>query len=190
MPPGLWARAGAARLNTAASPIKVAVKRDGRMTAGWGHLTVWSPPGWRVKGEGAAQRHALALLLGVCWLAAPVQAADLEACWNLLDQRNALAEQAMKAEIALVRSVRERICPVLSQQADGANANDRNEPTIDYQSLIDCRHKAEAQLQRSQRVLYVNRQQFRFYTAAGAELARQADGLAREWRDRECPQLR
>ena len=59
------------------------------------------------------------------------------------------AEQAMKAEIALVRSVRERICPVLSQQADGANANDRNEPTIDYQALIVCRYKAEEQLLRS-----------------------------------------
>ena len=117
-------------------------------------------------------------------------AAELEACRNLLDQRNALAEQAMKAEIALVRTTRERICPVLSQQADGANANDRNELTIDYQALIECRHKAEEQLLRSRRVLYVNRQQFRFYTAAGAKLARQADGLAQELRDRECPYLR
>jgi hypothetical protein len=107
-----------------------------------------------------------------------------------LDQRNALAEQAMKAEIALVRSVRERICPVLSQQADGANANDRNEPTIDYQALIVCRYKAEEQLLRSRRVLYVNRQRFRFYTAAGAKLAQQADGLDQELRDQECPQLR
>jgi hypothetical protein len=114
-------------------------------------------------------------------------AAEVEACRNLLDQRNALAEQAMKAEIALVRTIRERICPVLSQQADGANAIDRNELTIDYQSLLDCRHKAEEQLLRSQRVIYVNRQLFRFYTAAGAKLARQADGLAQELRERECP---
>ena len=135
-------------------------------------------------------RHVLTLSLACCWLTAPVLAAELEACRNLLDQRNALAEQAMKAEIALVRSVRERICPVLSQQADGANANDRNEPTIDYQALIVCRHKAEEQLLRSRRVLYVNRQRFRFYTAAGAKLAQQADGLDQELRDQECPQLR
>ena len=122
-----------------------------------------------------------------CWLAAPVVEAELEPCQSLLDQRNALAEQAMKAEIALVRTIRERICPVLSQQADGANAIDRNELTIDYQSLLDCRHKAEEQLLRSQRVIYVNRQLFRFYTAAGAKLARQADGLAQELRERECP---
>lgn len=135
-------------------------------------------------------RHVLTLSLACCWLAAPAMAAESEACQNLLDQRNALAEQALKAEIALVRTIRERICPVLSQQADGANANDRNELTIDYQALLDCRHKAEEQLLRGQRVLYVNRQQFRFYTAAGAKMARQADGLDQELRDRECPQLR
>jgi len=88
-------------------------------------------------------RHVLTLSLACCWLASPVLAAELEACRNLLDQRNALAEQAMKAEIALVRTIRERICPLLSQQADGANANDRNELTIDYQALIECRDKAE-----------------------------------------------
>ena len=135
-------------------------------------------------------RYFLTLLLSCWWLAAPAMAAELEACRNLLDQRNALAEQAMKAEIALVRTIRERICPVLSQQADGANANGRNELTIDYQALIECRHKTEEQLLRSQRVLYINRLQFRFYTAAGAKLARQADGLMQPLRDRECPQLR
>ncbi len=135
-------------------------------------------------------RPVLTLSLTWWWLAAPAMAAEGEACRNLLDQRHALAEQAMKAEIALVRTIRERICPVLSQQADGANANDRNGQAIDYQALIDCRHKAEEQLLRSQRVLYVNRQQFRFYTAAGAKLARQADGLAQELRDGECSQLR
>jgi len=135
-------------------------------------------------------RHVLTLLLTCLWLAAPAMAAESEACQKLLDQRNALAEQALKAEIALVRTIRERICPVLSQQADGANANDRNEPTIDYQALLNCRHKAEEQLLRSQRVLYVNHQQFRFYTAAGAKLARQADGLDQELRDWECPYLR
>ena len=135
-------------------------------------------------------RHVLTLSLACCWLTAPVMAAEVEACRNLLEQRNALAEQAMKAEIALVRTIRERICPVLSQQADGANANGRNELTIDYQALIECRHKTEEQLLRSQRVLYINRQQFRFYTAAGAKLARQADGLMQPLRDRECPQLR
>ncbi len=135
-------------------------------------------------------RHVLTLSLAFWWLAAPAMAADMEVCRNLLEQRHALAEQAMKAEIALVRTTRERICPVLSQQADGANANDRNETTIDYQALIECRHKAEEQLLRSRRVLYVNIQQFRFYTAAGAKLARQADGLMQPLRDQECPQLR
>jgi hypothetical protein len=134
-------------------------------------------------------RHVLTLSLA-CLLAAPAMAADREACRNLLDQRNALAEQAIKAEIALVRTIRERICPVLSKQADRANANDRSELTIDYQALLDCRHKAEEQLLRSRRVLYVNRQRFRFYTAAGAKLARQADGLDQELRNQECPQLR
>jgi hypothetical protein len=134
-------------------------------------------------------RHILILSLTWWWLAASAMAAESEACRNLLERRNALAEQAMKAEIALVRTIRERICPVLSQQADGANAHDRNEQAIDYQALIDCRHKAEEQLLRSQRVLYVNRQQFRFYTAAGAKLARQADGLAKELQDGECSQL-
>ncbi|MCP9782191.1 hypothetical protein KBY83_02500 [Cyanobium sp. WKJ7-Wakatipu] len=135
-------------------------------------------------------RHFLSLTLACCWLVAPGMAAELEACRILLDQRNTLAEQAMKAEIALVRTIRERICPVLSQQVDGANANDRNELTIDYQALLDCRHKAEEQLLRSQRVLYVNRQRFKFYTTAGAKLARQADELMQPLRDRECPQLR
>ena len=74
----------------------------------------------------AFMRHVLTFSLACCWLVAPAMAAELEACRNLLDQRNALAEQAMKAEIALVRTIRERICPVLSQQADGANANGRN----------------------------------------------------------------
>jgi hypothetical protein len=135
-------------------------------------------------------RQVLTLSLACCWLAVPAMAAESEACRNLLDQRNALAEQAMKAEIALVRTIRERICPVLSQQADGANANDHNETTIDYQALIECRRKAEEQLLRSRRVFYVNIQQFRFYTAAGAKLARQADGLMQQMQDQECPQLR
>jgi hypothetical protein len=135
-------------------------------------------------------RHVLTLSLACGSLAAPVMAAEVEACRNLLEQRKALAEQAMKAEIALVRTTRERICPVLSQQADRANANDPNELTIDYQALIECRHKAEELLLRSRRVLYVNRQRFRFYTAAGAKLSRQADGLVETLRDRECPQLR
>ncbi|MCP9828987.1 hypothetical protein KBY86_02275 [Synechococcus sp. Lug-A] len=135
-------------------------------------------------------RHVLTLLLSCCWLAAPALAADMEACRNLLEQRDALAEQAMKAEIALVRTIRERICLVLSQQADGANANDRNVRTIDYQALLDCRHKSEVQLLRNQQVLYVNRQQLRFYLAAGAKLARQADGLMQQMHNQECPKLR
>ena len=64
-------------------------------------------------------RHVLTLSLAFWWLAAPAMAADMEACRNLLEQRNALAEQAMKAEIALVRTTRERICPVLSQRPMG-----------------------------------------------------------------------
>jgi hypothetical protein len=70
------------------------------------------------------------------------------------------------------------------------NSTKGAELTIDYQALIECRHKTEEQLLRSQRVLYINRQQFRFYTAAGAKLAWQADGLMQPLRDRECPQLR
>ena len=37
----------------------------------------------------------------------------------------------MKAQIALESTTHIQICPVLSQQADWANANDRNKLTID-----------------------------------------------------------
>jgi len=42
-----------------------------------------------------------------------------------------MAEQAMKAQIALDGTTHIRICSVLSQLADRANANDRNKLTID-----------------------------------------------------------
>ena len=82
--------------------------------------------------------HVLPLWLTCGSLAAPAMAAKLEVGRNLLDQSNALAVRVMKAEIALVRTIRKRICPVLSQKADRGKASDRNKLTIDYQALLTC----------------------------------------------------
>ncbi len=110
-------------------------------------------------------------------------AGNLEDCRQLRQQRDDLATRSMQAEIVLVQELRDRICPALRRQADAANAthpqaNPTGEP-IDYQALLQCRRRAEQLLERTRSVLYRNRQGFTFYTAEGAELARQADAVAR-----------
>jgi len=125
--------------------------------------------------------------LAVLVATSPALAAEAEACWQLRDRRNALGEAAMKVELVLVRRMRERTCPALHQQAEAANANDRVFAPIDYQALGACRRKAEAQLEATYRPLYRNRLQFTYYTPGGAELARQADGVARQMARQGCP---
>lgn len=133
---------------------------------------------WRIK-RGVQRRPLLAvgLLAGV--LVTPALAGNLEDCRQLRQQRDGLATQSMQAEIALVQELRDRLCPVLRRQADAANAltKELGEP-IDYQALLRCRRRAEQLLERTRPVLYRNRQGFSFYTASGAELARQADVVA------------
>jgi len=131
--------------------------------------------------------HGLPTLLALVVATTPALAAAPEACWQLRDRRNALGEAAMKQELVLVRRMRERTCPALHEQAEAANANDRVFAPIDYQALGACRRKAEAQLEATHRALYRNRLQFTYYTPGGAELARQADGIARQMAQQGCP---
>lgn len=149
----------------------------------------------------APPRSLLWLLLGAC-LAGPVLAADLETCRPLREQRNALAEAAMREEIALARTMRERVCPALSRRAEAANANASastnsgsapdpagapDAPPIDYAALLRCREQAERLLEQEHRLLYRNRLGFTYYTATGASLARQADAVARRMEAEGCP---
>jgi hypothetical protein len=102
-------------------------------------------------------------------------------CWSLQEQRDRLAGQAMAAEVALVHSQRERLCPQLEAlaTADGS-ARDPNagSPTqLNYGAYIRCREQAEVELLQSRPVLYKNRSGFPYLTAEGARLAGQVDGL-------------
>lgn len=130
---------------------------------------------------------SLSTLLAAVVMTTPALAAEAEACWQLRDRRNALGEAAMKQELVLVRRMRERVCPALHEQAEAANANDRVFAPIDYQALAACRRQAEAKLEATHRPLYRNRLQFTYYTEGGAELARQADGVARQMAQQGCP---
>jgi hypothetical protein len=132
-------------------------------------------------------------------LGAPCLAADAASCRALRERRDSLGERAMQEEIALVKKMRERTCPALNRAAEAANANagagatagafgtEQNFAPIDYGALIDCRRRAEAQLERTHPMLYRNRLQFTFFTAAGADLARQADAVARQMGESGCP---
>ncbi|WP_216904391.1 hypothetical protein [Synechococcus sp. CCY 9618] len=119
----------------------------------------------------------LAALLGVL-LVDPALAGSLEQCRGLRERRDALAAEAMTAEIALVQELRGRLCPVLRRQADGANANDQLFAPIDYEALRRCRRQAEQLVERTRPVRHRNRLGFTFYTAVGAGLAEQADAVA------------
>lgn len=137
-------------------------------------------------------RWLLWLVLALAPQAGP--AADAERCGALLDRRNALAEQAMAAEIHLASTVRDRLCPALNRRADAANANpesaaaaDLQQEPFDFGGYVECRHRAEAELARSRAVLYRNQLGFPFYTQAGADLARQSDRLVQERIRSGCP---
>ncbi|MCP9851241.1 hypothetical protein [Cyanobium sp. Morenito 9A2] len=117
----------------------------------------------------------------------PAWAEAQEQCQQRLDQRDAFLSQALQAEITLAKRIRERLCPALSRQAEAANAADKAYAPLDYQALMDCRHRAEAQLHRRQSVLYRDRFGLVYYTPQGAELAAQADGLTLALRQQGCP---
>ncbi|WP_254940106.1 hypothetical protein [Cyanobium sp. Morenito 9A2] len=89
--------------------------------------------------------------------------------------------------IALVRQVGERLCPGLSRQAVVANAADNTYTPLDLQALIDGRHRAEAELQHSQPVLYRDRFALEFFTPRGEALAAQADAISLTLRHQGCP---
>lgn len=127
------------------------------------------------------------VLLAPLTLALAAQAAPSAECRPWRERREALAGQAMAAEIALVRRLRQRLCPKEEEQAAGANADERRYGVIDYSALIACRQQAETELKRDWPVLYRNRRGFVFYTSQGAALARQADGVEQQGRDRGCP---
>lgn len=129
---------------------------------------------------GALLATALLALGGVA-LAAP---ASLCRPWR--EERDSLAQQAMAAEIVLVQQTRQRLCPQLERQASAANADQRDYGPIDYQALIDCRHRAEAALRHTRSVLYRNDRGFLFYTAEGALLARRSDAVHLAGRMRGC----
>ena len=126
-------------------------------------------------------------------LASPALALEVSRCRALREQREALASEAMGAELILVRQVRERICGQLTRQADRANANERppavsgGEPATDYQALIHCRQQSEQVLKDSQPLRYRNRLGFTFYTPSGASLARRADEVQRSLLAEACP---
>ncbi len=106
------------------------------------------------------------------------------ACRALQEQRDQLATRAMQAEIALVQTIRRRLCPREEALAEQANAIDKAPADsalvapLDIGAYIRCREQAERLLGRTRPVLYRNQQKFLFYTAEGARLARAADDLA------------
>lgn len=108
-----------------------------------------------------------------------VLALERTPCQILQDQRTAIAARAMAEEIALAMAYRERICPALN------TASQASAP-IDYDALIHCRQTAEQQLEHDNRILYRNRLGFSFYTARGAEAARQADRLSGQMQELSC----
>jgi hypothetical protein len=122
-------------------------------------------------------------------LVLPAQAAT--PCQALKDQRDQVARDAMQAEIALVHSVRLRLCAqeeTLAEQANALAAEPSTGPQLNYGAYIRCRQRAEALLQRSRPVLYRNQLGFIFYTPAGAALARQSDALQQRVRTSCGPQ--
>jgi hypothetical protein len=114
------------------------------------------------------------------------RAAGVEECRWLRQQRDALASAAMEQEIALARTLRQRLCPDLARRAEGANARDDHYTPIDYAAWNKCRLAAERRLEASHAVRYRNSQGFTFYTAAGGTLARQADELFARYKEAQC----
>ena len=130
------------------------------------------------------------VLLACSGIPGVVQAADLQACRQLRIQRDGLATAAMEREIALVRSLRDRICPALARQAESANARDLGYSPLesfDYSAWNRCRQEAEGELRASQPSRYRNQRGFVFYTHQGARLAEQADQVSATLEASNCP---
>jgi hypothetical protein len=118
------------------------------------------------------------LLLGLLQLAPALASAN---CQGLLEQRDQLAAKAMQAEVALIHSIRRRLCPRVEALAEQGHAQE-----LDISAYIHCRQEAEAQLRRTRPALYHSGSRFICYTLEGAELARQADGVQASFQ-RACP---
>lgn len=91
------------------------------------------------------------------------------------------------SEVALARTIQQRLCPDLAARAAGANALDGVYTPIDFGAWSRCRVEAERRLEQNHPVRCRNSQNFTFYTAAGASLARQADDVRRLWSAKGCP---
>lgn len=152
------------------------------MGAGFGMV---DRPGIRRRPAAASQAWARRLPLGLLpFLLVAQGLGATPACPALREQRDQLATRAMRAEIALVQTIRRRLCPreeALAEQAHASGTATGDTSTqaapLDYGAYIRCRQQAEGLLGRTRPVLYTNRQQFVFYSAEGARLARAADGL-------------
>lgn len=144
------------------------------MGAGFGMV---DRPGIRRRPAAASLAWARRLPLGLLpFLLVAEGLGATPACPVLREQRDQLATRAMRAEIALVQTIRRRLCPREEALAEQAHASGTAAP-LDFGAYIRCRQQAEGLLGRTHPVLYTNRQQFVFYSAEGARLARAADGL-------------
>ena len=108
--------------------------------------------------------------LGLVALLSPAAglADGVSTCRALKDRREALASEAMSAEIALATRYRQQRCPELNSRAELANANSQVFAAINYEALLQCRQVAERRLERENPVLYRNRLGFTFYSPAGS----------------------
>ncbi len=77
--------------------------------------------------------------------------------------------QALAAETALLSRTRREICPDLEVLAEA--------PALDFGALRACRLEAERQVQSRWPLLYTDQARFRYFSPAGAALAREADAL-------------
>lgn len=119
-------------------------------------------------------------------LPAAVLADGISACRTLKEQRDALASDAMRAEISLASRYRQQRCPKLNRRAELANANSQVFAPIDYQALLQCRQAAERQLEEENPVLYRNRLGFTFYSPGGSAAAQRADQLLDQLHQQGC----
>ena len=127
-------------------------------------------------------------LMAASWLlSSSALAQDVLSCTSLQERYQALADQALQQEILLLKAVRQRLCPAISQQAESARSSQPGAEPIDFDALLSCRHRAEAELQATRVPLYRNRRQLAFYTARGAALAREADGWLEHKDQAGCP---
>jgi hypothetical protein len=99
--------------------------------------------------------------------------------------------QALAAETALLSRTRREICPDLEALAEGpavvppvaagskaaGAAGAAAAPALDFGALRACRQEAERQVQSRWPLLYTDQARFRYFTPAGAALAREADAL-------------